>query len=158
MKYVVRINEIVYHHFKKTELFIHLDREMLKIYDGNLTVLLKTIEDLYFEMNDRRKEHIMKTYTERPARNPKPLTEQQIKERTEQNALNDKHIKEHIEFNERNGFYKDMPKIEEITYQNGKPIPNLRTVHNKPKKIQYLYYLYDSTGIHSPLDEGIDLQ
>ena len=86
------------------------------------------------------------------------MTEQQIKERAEQDALNDKHIKEHIEYNERNGFYKYLPNIEEISYQNGKPIPYLRTVHNKPKKIQYLYHLYDNTGIPSPLDEGIDLQ
>ena len=86
------------------------------------------------------------------------MTEQQIKERAEQDAPNDKDINGHIDFNARSGFYKYMPKIGGITYQNGEPIPYLRTVHNKPKKIQYLFYLHDNTGIPSPLDEGIDLQ
>ena len=93
---------------------------MLNIYDGNLNVLLKTIEDRYFEMNDRRKVYKMKNYVERPARRPKQLTKQQIEERAEQDALNDKHIKEHIEFNKRNGFYKDMPKVETIENQIGR--------------------------------------
>ena len=40
--YIVKINEIIYHHFKDKEPYIHINRQMLNSYNGSLNVLLKS--------------------------------------------------------------------------------------------------------------------
>lgn len=156
--YIVKINEIIYHNFKDKEPYISINRQMLNSYNGNLNVLLKTIEELYFEMYDRRKEHIINKFTEKPAMSKqfRNLTADQIRERFEQDARTDKNIREHIEFNKQNGFYHDsMDTPIEPGYKRGRPLPFITTDYSKPGKKKYLVYVYDNTGIPSPLDQGI---
>ena len=47
LSYVVRINEIIYHNFRDTEYYVNMYPHKLDEYDGNLNVLLKTIEEYY---------------------------------------------------------------------------------------------------------------
>jgi hypothetical protein len=158
--YIVKINEIIYHHFKDKEPYIHINRQMLNSYNGSLNVLLKTIEDLYFEMYDRRKDHIINNYTEMPviSKQFRNLTADQIGEQFEQDARTDKNIREHIEFNKQNGFYHNGPDAPiEPDNKKGMPLPFITTDYSKPGKKKYLVYVYDNTGIPSPLDQGINL-
>jgi small nuclear ribonucleoprotein (snRNP)-like protein len=53
LSYVVRINEIIYHNFRDTEYYVNIYPHKLDEYDGNLNVLLKTIEEYYYEIFDK---------------------------------------------------------------------------------------------------------
>jgi len=121
LSYVVRINEIIYHNFRDTEYYVNIYPHKLDEYDGNLNVLLKTIEEYYYEIFDKRKSHVQdiveqhnKDMMNMPLKPPKKeLTHKQIKERELLDELNEKHIQEHIEFNKKHGIYNDEHSKEE---------------------------------------------
>jgi hypothetical protein len=107
LSYVGRINEIFYHNFRDNEYYVNIYPHESDEYDGNLNVLLKTIEEYYYEIFDKRKSHVQdiveqhnKDMMNMPLKPPKKeLTHKQIKERELLDELNEKHIQEHIEFN-----------------------------------------------------------
>jgi small nuclear ribonucleoprotein (snRNP)-like protein len=161
LSYVVRINEIIYHNFKDTEYYVNIYPHKLDEYDGNLNVLLKTIEEYYYEIFDKRKLHVQeiveqhnKDMMNMPLKPPKKeLTHEQIKERELLDELNEKHIQEHIEFNKKHGIYNDEHiKEEEEVYNTGIKIPYLISKKSKQKNkppTVYINYMYDNTGISS---------
>jgi hypothetical protein len=73
--------------------------------------------------------------------------------------LNEKHIQEHIEFNKNHWIYNDEhSKEEEEVYNTCILIPYLISKKSKQKNkppIVYINYMFDNTGILSPVDFGI---
>ena len=143
LSYVVRINEIIYHNFRDTEYYVNIYPHKLDEYDGNFNVLLKTIEEYYYEIFDKRKSHVQdiveqhnKDMMNMPLKPPKnELTHEQIKERELLDELNEKHIQEHIEFNKMHGIYNNDHIQEEEPYNTGIKIPYLINKKSKKKRI-----------------------
>lgn len=132
MCYMVRINLIIFQYFTGRKRYLYLTKKRLENYEGDLAVLLQTIEDIYYSYYDESKRFIDKNYID-----------------LHQNRSKDDNYTKKIVFGQI-----IYPKKKKRLNDDNEPFDDV--IDQNKSKIKMKYYVKDTTGLASDLDYMIE--